>query len=219
MFLEWPSGIQNVNDIHEQLRQKIAREVYADSNYTPQEINQKLAKYRIVMLRVQLFTEDWQEHNSKVIESFLQFCQNWPSLLPGQCLIAFLIFKYRSVEKLGFFKRRYIKRLHRKIDKYFKTLSFSKYDRIIGTALTELKGIQEKYVDDWAHTKDTKSLIKNKRLLDEIRDIFTRWKQEKSSEEIPMKVLAEKLSLILLKDIITEILGKYNILISEGESV
>ncbi len=172
------------------------------------------------MLRMQLFTEDWQKHNSKVIESFLQFWQNWPSLLPGHCLIAFLIFKYRSEERLGFFERQCIKYLHTKINKYFKTLSFSKYDRIIGTVLKELEGIQERSVDDWAEAEknDPKSLIKNKRLLDDIRDIFAQWKREKYSEEIPMEFLADELSLILLKDIITEISGKYNIPISEGES-
>ena len=204
-LLSCPSRLPKIDDLHNQLEKILADTLLNRSFVRKEEINQFLAGHPgAVIIHTHFFTEDWQQHGSKILKSFLQFWQKWPDISPGKYLLICLFIKYQVKKGWGI-KRFCLKLKNKKIYNFIEQLSssnFSQFDGLIGTVLPELDGITRRETEDWARDKDTITFWGEERiedLMSKIRDIFEQWEKEKSSNTIPMEHLARKLTQILQK--------------------
>ncbi|QMS86096.1 hypothetical protein HUN01_00235 (plasmid) [Nostoc edaphicum CCNP1411] len=202
-LLSWPSRLQKIDDLHNQLEKKLADRLLNRSFVSKEEINQFLVGHPgPVIIHTHLLTEDLQQHGSKIIENFFLFWQNWPDILPGKYLFICLFIKYQLPKKIGLNKFCF-KFKNKNVSNFIKQLSssnFYQFDRLICTVLPELDSITRRQTEDWARDKDTRIFWGEERIEDliiKIRDIFEQWEKEKSSNTIPMEYLARNLTEIL----------------------
>lgn len=209
-LLSCPSRLQKIDDLHYQLEKKLAETLLNRSPVPKEEINNFLAGHPgPVIIHTHFLTEDWQQHGSKVIESFLKFWQHWPDIPPGNYILIFLFIKYQVKKELSI-KRFCFKFRNKNIYNFIQQLSlsnFSQFGRLIGTVLPKLDGINRRETEDWARDKDTRNFWGEERiedLMSKIREIFEQWEKEKSSNTIPMEHLARKLTQTLQNSSIAE---------------
>ncbi|MDZ8070520.1 MAG: hypothetical protein RMY64_33745 [Nostoc sp. DedQUE08] len=209
-LLSCPSRLSKIDDLHNQLENKLAERLLNHGFVSKEEINNFLAGHPgPVIIHTHFFTGDWQQHGSKVIESFIKFWQHWPDIPPGNYLFILLFIKYQVKKELSI-KKFCLKFKNKIIYKFIEQLSlseFSQFGKLIGTVLPELDGITRRQTEDWARDKDTKHFWGEEKiedLMSKIRDIFEQWEKEKSSNTIPMEHLARKLTQILQNSSIAE---------------
>ncbi|MEH2119158.1 hypothetical protein [Nostoc sp.] len=209
-LLSCPSRLPKIDDLHNQLENKLAERLLNHGFVSKEEINNFLAGHPgPVIIHTHFFTGDWQQHGSKVIESFIKFWQHWPDIPPGNYVFILLFIKYQVKKELSI-KRFCLKFKNKIIYKFIEQLSlsnFSQFGRLIGAVLPELDGITRRQTEDWARDKDTKHFWGEEKiedLMSKIRDIFEQWEKEKSSNTIPMEHLARKLTQILQNSSIVE---------------
>ena len=158
-LLSYPSKMQKIDDLHNQLENQLAERLLNRRIVPKEEINVFLAGHPgPVIIHTHFLTEDWHQHGSKVIESFLQFWQHWPDIPPGNYLLICLFIKYQIKKELSI-KRLCLKLKNKNIDKFIKQLSlsnFAHFSGFIGIVLPELDGITRRQTEDWAREKDTK---------------------------------------------------------------
>ena len=178
------------------------------------EINQSFAQNPSpTIIHISLQAKESENEVLNCINNLLSFWNNWPQLAPNQRLIVCISIKYKinSLKSRGFFWFLKLKKMsecyrYSEIDNTIKNKlgeikksKFSQFKRLDGVVLTELSGICQSHVEEWANQIETKEFVGEvgvTQLMKSIRKIF------EQNEDLSMEHLADRL-IELLKNIET----------------
>ena len=221
--LRWPSRMTSIEELKNMLEYNLGNQILDNKLASKEKINDYLASIGPVIIHTHLLTTDLQENSSIIMENFLEFWQDWPELIPNQCLIICLFIKYQVKQNQSYFQKLWhgiSKNLLKKnskfegwnssIQKSIKDLSlsgFTKFERIKGVVLPELEGIKQGEVESWARSEEVKNYWDEENiqdLIDTIQDMFAKWEKKQASHTMPMSYLAKNLTDILMGKITTK---------------
>jgi hypothetical protein len=163
-----------------------------------EEMHKVISRHAIpIMITSHLLTEDWQHDGRGLTIEFMKFWNAWPVLRPGQLLLICLCIKYQKAEKLGFFRKRKLKKLNTGIRDFLRNVDLSSYEKLHGVTI-ELRAVPRKDAEDWARSKyvyEFCHFIENS----EIRRLYERTDLLTSEGYIPMEQLADECKKLLIK--------------------
>jgi inactive STAND len=217
--LNWPSGLKNLDELATRLCRNLADRVLGYSFASIEEINDNFCKYPgPIIIHTHLLTEDWQQQGFEILNSLLDFWQNWPDLTSSQKLFVCIFIKYQVKRKkqsnkfsckqlFGFwrslFKRRRYQHTNDKIRKKLEELSASdlkQRNRLLSTVLSELTDVSRMHVENWVRDEATKQFVGEamlEKLVDAVGEMFDTWEERTSFNMMSMDDLADNLTHLL----------------------
>lgn len=165
-----------------------------DSSATEEEIWQFISRHEEPMLlSLHPLTEDFEESGETLLQSLAEFCNNWPDLPPGRCVIICVCLKYQRFDKIGLFdfRKKRLRQLNERLRAQISQMTFSAYPNISGFVLPELQAIKRSDVESWSRSDQVREFC---RLHErEIRAWFEHEELCNDQGRIPMELLADKL--------------------------
>lgn len=135
-------------------RASLGEALLGDSSAKREEIWEFISHHQEpMMISLHLMTSDIEECGETLINSFLEFCGNWPDLPSGHYIIYCLCLKYQRTAKSGIFdfvKRNKRQQLNQRLRSQIESMDFTRYPKICGVALPELKAITRRDVEWWS---------------------------------------------------------------------
>lgn len=202
----WPSGLEQVSSLANEMQRKLSEAVCGDWNSTPAQINQALNRHSTYVLYTVMYQEDLHKWGFDIAEEFLRFWQKWPQLSNGQILFVCLCIKYDTDKtrppKAGFFSR-LLKRknipepVHMALEESLSNLNFSQYDQLKGVPLPRLESVEQLHLENWARREETQQYCNSTELFREIRMLYEAQQDEQTPVRIPMDTVEENLRRIL----------------------
>ncbi len=135
-------------------RASLGEALLGDSSASREEIWQFVSQHQEpLMVSLHLMTSEFEECGESLINSFLEFCGNWPDLPAGRWMLYFLCLKYQRPVKAGMFdflKKNKRQQLNQRLRKQLETMEMSNHSNVFGVVLPELQAISRRDVEWWS---------------------------------------------------------------------
>ncbi len=197
VFLPWPRNCTARRQIHERLLKGLAERVLGRRTTNTDELDEAF-RPGPVLVHTHLLTRDWQPSGDETLNAFLDLWQEWPDMVPGQRLLAFLFFKYELANtRDGGLLSRALRVLRRgdsvepndQIALAIEGFDFSAFDRVQELVLPRLADVERGDTENWARDAAPKVGMPSEVLVQATRDLYLR----RQSKALPMEDLVEEL--------------------------
>jgi hypothetical protein len=185
--LEWPTYMNNLADLGGKFTQELAKKFSCPPESKCEDVQRIIASYECpAIIQMELLTDDWLRHRQGVLDSILDFWNNWPPLTPRQQLFVVLYVTHKTPGTWWLNRFKHLRVLRQIIG-----CPFNRYPRIHALSISELADISESDVRNWARMAaeelDSDIII----LLSRISELF------KDGRSKPMGPLLQDLKEIL----------------------
>jgi hypothetical protein len=190
--LEWPARFDNADELHRRFEMSLSREVLDFSLGTREAINAKLAHFTgPVAIHSHVITENWQQNDSSLLDSFFAFWQRWPELAVGQRLFVFLFVIYQN--RPGPYRGRKLRQMNAQIRDALAKYDYRRYDRVATKVLPELKGPTLGEAQDWARSEEAGKFCDRPALIYAIAAFYAEWELLEKPKDQPVRIPTEQL--------------------------
>src|SRR6476661_1030226 len=174
----WPDRPADASEIARKLLLKLAALTLPRGRPSSQEEVQKelAAQLGPALIHTLVLTETWLQQGEEVIDRFLDFWKDWPTLEGGQVLIVTLLVQYQLKSHLSLDRReKYLSRneeIRSRINSLEAAAASSPFDRIDLAVLPNLDGVSLLNALDWAECEDVRCFAPSSRIARDLRILF-----------------------------------------------